>query len=305
MIELGYSTNGYPINLPFALEHIAQVGYTHVEILCDDPHWYALDVTEDDMVRIKATLEETELRVSNVNAFTAEGFWQRDGITPENIPPNQEFGPYFASSKKDFSPFGIDPHEWRIEYTKKCIDIAAFLGAPGISINTGKLSQGLTKEDAWSAIVSSFREIVVYSEKRNVRIFLEFEPGFECLWDSRDVMRLFNAIPSPHLMVNYDIGHGYVALGSGKAVARDMEMLGKKIGHFHIEDIARKEVGKSSHTHLMFGDGDIDFTPILKAIEKIGGGVVTCELYTYKDRWGWAARTAYKRLQKLIEQAAT
>ena len=105
-------------------------------------------------------------------------------------------------------------------------------------------------------------------------------------------------------MANYDIGHGYVALGSGEAVARDIEMLGKKIGHYHIEDIVKDEVGKPSHTHLMFGEGDIDFAPILKAIERIGGGVVTCELYTYKDRWGWAARTAHKRLQKLLQQVA-
>jgi len=267
-------------------------------------HLYALDVLQEDLEYTKSVLKSAGLEVSNINAFTEEGFWPRINVSPQNIPPNQEFGPYFASSEEDFREVGdcytINPQKWRIAYTKRCIDIAKFLGAPGISINTGKLSRGMTKEKAWPDIVSSFKEIVAYGEEKNVAIFLEFEPGFECLWNSRDVVKLFDEIPSPYLKANYDIGHGYVALGSTEAVARDIRMLGDKIGHFHIEDIAKEEIEKPTHEHLMIGDGDIDFVPILRAIEDIGGGVVTCELYTYKDRWAWAAETAYQKLQTIL-----
>ena len=67
----------------------------------------------------------------------------------------------------------------------------------------------------------------------------------------------------------------------------------------HIEDMRA-----GIHEHLMFGEGEIDFQPVIAALAKIGyAGVVGVELSRHSHAGPEAARQAYNFLQPLIRAA--
>jgi protein FrlC len=67
----------------------------------------------------------------------------------------------------------------------------------------------------------------------------------------------------------------------------------------HVEDIAGGLRGK--HYHLVPGEGDLSFAPMVDAFDDIGyDGFVTLELYTYPKQPDRAARKAYETLAPYV-----
>ncbi len=82
-MRLSFSTNAF-VRYPVfdAVEKIAAIGYEGVEILADAPHLYADSVSASDVDRLKGILERTGLKVSNINANTAMGYYGRQFWEP-------------------------------------------------------------------------------------------------------------------------------------------------------------------------------------------------------------------------------
>ena len=56
-MTFGYSTNAYTrFDLLTALEMIAEIGFSGVEIMCDQPHLYPPEWHEQEILRLKDTL---------------------------------------------------------------------------------------------------------------------------------------------------------------------------------------------------------------------------------------------------------
>ena len=278
MVKLAFSTNAYTRHaLPDAIESIADHGYAGVEILGDEPHAYFPAFDDADEERLVAALDKTGIAVSNINANTATGYY-------DDAPPSSFFDPSVVTADDA-------DREWRIEYTKRAIDLAALIGAPAVCLATGRPLPGTPPERAHEHLRDSLDSILDYAEEYDVGVGIEYEPELlvEC---TEEVLALIDDIGRDSLGINLDVGHAAV-YGEDPA-----EAIRRSAGHVtgvHLEDIVGGIRGK--HYHRIPGEGDLDFRAIFDALDDIGyDGFATLELYTYPDRPDEAAREAYEAL---------
>ena len=278
MVKLAFSTNAYTRHaLPDAIESIADHGYAGVEILGDEPHAYFPAFDDADEERLVAALDKTGIAVSNINANTATGYY-------DDAPPSSFFDPSVVTADDA-------DREWRIEYTKRAIDLAALIGAPAVCLATGRPLPGTPPERAHEHLRDSLDSILDYAEEYDVDVGIEYEPELlvEC---TEEVLALIDDIGRDSLGINLDVGHAAV-YGEDPA-----EAIRRSAGHvtgLHLEDIVGGIRGK--HYHRIPGEGDLDFRAIFDALDDIGyDGFATLELYTHPDRPDEAAREAYEAL---------
>jgi len=277
-MRLSFSANAFVKRPVFeAVERIAAVGYDSVELGADVPHLYADSVSDADLEKMRAVLNKTGLKVANINANTAVGFYGRTFWEPL-------FEPSLAHPDPDL-------RQWRIEYSKKCVDIAASLGAPTVSVTSGRPIAGILPEESMTLLRCSLREVLKYAAEKSVRIGIEYEPGL-LIERSEELVELISVIDSPWLGANLDLGHSHVL---GEDPETVISGLGPRIFHVHIEDIKGVK-----HYHLIPGTGDMDFPKLFALLKRHGyDGFVTVELYTYPDRPEQAATEALEYLRNI------
>ncbi len=277
MVELAFSTNAYTRHaLPEAVERIADHGYAGVEILGDEPHAYFPEFG-DDQADLFAALDNTGLAVSNINANTATGYYG-------DAPPSSFFDPSVVTADDE-------QREWRIEYTKRAIDLAAETGAPAVCLATGRPLPGNPPERAYEQLLDSLDAILDYAEECGVEVGIEYEPELlvEC---TEEALALIDDVGHDSLGINLDVGHAAVY---GEEPAEAIRQSAGHITGIHLEDIVGGIRGK--HYHRIPGEGDLDFRAIFDALDDIDyGGFATLELYTYPDEPDTAAREAHDAL---------
>jgi sugar phosphate isomerase/epimerase len=70
-----------------------------------------------------------------------------------------------------------------------------------------------------------------------------------------------------------------------------------QLANVHIEDMRA-----GAHEHLMFGEGEIDFPPVIASLAEIGySGLLSVELSRHSHEGPSAARRAYNFLRPIIE----
>ena len=278
MVELAFSTNAYTRHaLPEAVERIADHGYAGVELLGDEPHAYFPAFGDTEREELLAVLDGTGIDVSNVNANTATGYY-------DDAPPSSFFEPSVVTADDE-------QREWRIDYTKRAIDLASRTGAPAVCLATGRPLPGNPPERAYEYLLDSLDAICGYADERGVDVGIEYEPELlvEC---TEEALALVDDVGHDALGINLDVGHAAV-YGEDPA-----EAIRRSAGHItgvHVEDIVGGIRGK--HYHRIPGEGDLDFRAIFDALDDIGyDGFATLELYTYPDEPDTAAREAYDAL---------
>ncbi len=278
-MRFSFSTSaftGYPIIE--AVEKIALAGYEGVELLADIPHLYAHTIREADVKKLKAALARTGLKVSNINANTVRG--------------------YYASGDGEplFEPCLADPDHyvrgWRVEYTKKCIDLARVLGSESVSVTSGPIQPETTPEESIEFLKDSLKSIIRYAEEKKVRVGLEYEPGL-LIESSSELICLINEIGSRYLGANLDLMHSYIL---GEEPESTFDLLDGRIFHVHLEDLK----GSRKRFHLMSGSGHLDYGQVLKLFQtRSYNGFVTVELYGGLHRPEEAARRSLEFLKGL------
>lgn len=260
-MKLSFSTNAYTRHSVFtAVERIAAVGYQGLELLADSPHIFPPTFSNYELQRLRELVRKSAITVTNINANTAVGYYGRSFWEPL------------------FEPSLANPDDaarrWRLDYSRKCIDIAHQLGAPFVSVTSGCMLPGIEPEQSLVYLRSSLKELVKYAENFSIGIGIEYEPGL--LISSCDELACFlEEFDSPFLGANLDLGHSHV-LGEDHrdVIAR----LGDKIFHIHLEDIRHRK-----HYHLIPGLGDMHFPAIISTLEQAEyDGYLTVELYTYQ-----------------------
>jgi len=278
-MRLSFSTNAFVRCSIFeAIERIASAGYEGVELLADVPHLYADCVSTADTERLTRVLGRTGLRVANINANTAVGYYGR-----------QFWEPLFEPSLANPDPA---LRRWRIEYTKKCIDLASQLAAQCISVTSGKPVPGVEPHESMDFLRGSLTELIDYAETKCVRIGIEYEPGL-LIERHEELAALLDEIDSPYLGANLDLGHSHVL---GERAETVIEGLSAKIFHIHMEDIRGRK-----HYHLIPGTGDMDFSALFLALARQHyHGFATVELYTYPHQPELAATQALTFLKGVL-----
>ncbi|MFD1685623.1 sugar phosphate isomerase/epimerase family protein [Halobellus litoreus] len=278
MVELAFSTNAYTeYALPEAIRRIDAHGYDGVEILGDDPHAYFPAFDDGDERAVCDALAETGLSVSNVNANTAMGYY-------DDAPPSAFFEPSVITDDEA-------AREWRVEYTKRAVDLAEVVGSPAVCLATGRPLAGNPPERAREYLRASLREILDYAEPRGVDVGIEFEPELlvEC---TDEALALIDDVGRESLGINLDVGHAAVY---GEDLAETIHRSAGHITGVHLEDIVGGRRGK--HYHRVPGEGDLDFRAVFDALDDVGyEGFVTLELYTYSHEPDRAAERAYEEL---------
>ena len=281
MVTFAFSTNGFTnYSLPEAVRKIAAHGYGGVELLADEPHAFFPEFTDAERTELLAALDETGLAVSNINANTTMGYY-------DDAPPSPFFDPSLVTDDDE-------QRQWRLEYTKRAIDLAAETGSPAVCVTTGRALPGNPPHRAYETLVESLHELLDYAEPRDVDIGIEFEPEL-LVENTTETLELIDDVGRSSLGVNLDLGHAAVC---GEDLVETIHRAAGHITGVHIEDIAGGRGGK--HYHLVPGLGDLDFEPVFEAFDDIGyDGFVTAELYTYQSQPHMAAEKALDELERV------
>ncbi|MCA9107849.1 MAG: sugar phosphate isomerase/epimerase [Planctomycetales bacterium] len=155
----------------------------------------------------------------------------------------------------------------RVDFYRYCIDLAAELGADCVSLWSGIVRDDASADEVLDRLASGLEQVCRHAEAANVDIGFEPEPGMAIDTMGR-FARLIEWFDSPRLRLTLDIGHLYC---QGEVpLAEPISRWKDRLVNVHLEDMRA-----GVHEHLMFGDGEIDFPPVLQALFDTGyrGGV--------------------------------
>lgn len=274
-MKLAFSTNAYTRHtLEDALRGIARASFAGVEILADTPHAYPDSIDEALVASVRRTLDDTGLRVSNVNCNCSFGYWR-------HAPPE----PYFEPSL--ISP---DPRH-RADRTRlilKTLDFAREIGAPCISITSGRCLGGMPPDLAARQFAESIKPILDHADRVGVDVGIECEPGLfiEYVAELRDWIDQLN---HPRFGANLDVGHSVVI---GETIQRAISTLAGRTWNMHVEDLPGQK-----HYHMIPGQGTLDWDALKRALdETCYNRFLTVELYTHTANPQEAAEKSFQFL---------
>jgi len=251
-MRLGYNTNGLANHRwPEALELIAETGYRSVAITLDhhclDPYSPELRRDLSHMARL---LERFQL--SSVIETGARFL----------LNPRVKHEPTLLSPTQD-------ERDLRIDFLKRAIDIAAELRSSAMSFWSGmwRGREEVEHAEALKRLAGGCEVVIDHAAAKGVKLAFEPEPGMFIDTFAR-YEELLARIDAPHFGLTIDIGHVH-CIEDG-AIADCLREWSDRLFNVHIEDMV-----KGVHEHLRFGEGEIDFPPVMEALHEIGysGGV--------------------------------
>jgi sugar phosphate isomerase/epimerase len=272
-----------------ALQAMSRIGCKCVEIMCERPHVHPDDWDSSKRKLLKKMCEDLGLRVSVLDSIHVSSLAGLCAAKKRNAP---SFFPDGVSYEPTFTSVPKELRRARIEYTKKCIDLAAEMGVDKVETYSGDVS--CHPDDAWRYAIEGLTECVEYAAKNRVHLLLEL---FDALivGTPDDALRAIREIGSPWLGLSVDIGHLDIAY---RNIPDTIKKLGGHIKQVHIEDMKMQK-----HFHLICGRGNIDFRACLSALKAIDyDGSVCLELYPYADNPEPAVQESILYLNRLVEQ---
>ncbi len=252
-LRFGYGLNGFTDHrLSDALAVLADLGYDGVALTLDHAH-------------LDPFAPQLAARTAEVAALlTRHGL----GVMVETG------GRYVLDPRRKHEPTIVseDGRDRRIDLLLKAIRVAADLGSPAVSFWSGIAPRAASRDECWSRVEAALEVLLPVAEAHGVDLALEPEPGMFVERIS-DVALLRRRLGWPErLRLTIDVGHlrcteeadpATCVLGAGDLVA-----------NVQIDDMRR-----GVHEHLPFGEGEVDFPPVLAALTTIGfAGLVAVEL---------------------------
>jgi L-ribulose-5-phosphate 3-epimerase len=273
-VFLGYNTNGLAHHDLFdAVELLAEIGYRGVAITIDhnvlSPHGrYA----NQRIARLRKLLKSHGMR----SVIETGARYLLD--------PRQKHEPTLLSESS----------RRRIDFYKYAVDCAAQLGSDCVSIWSGKPPQKSSREQLMDRLVAGLQEVLDYAASQKVAIAFEPEPGM--FVDSMSAFQgLLGRIDAANLRLTLDIGH--LQCQGEQPIPEVIRHWATRLANVHIEDMRR-----GVHEHLMFGEGEIDFPPILRTLADIDySNGVYVELSRHSHDGPVAARRAFEFLDQMTK----
>jgi L-ribulose-5-phosphate 3-epimerase len=270
---LGYNTNGMAHHDLFdAVRLLAEIGYRGVAITIDHGALSPRDAgSRRQLVQLKMLLPDLGLRTV---IETGARFL---------LDPRVKHEPTLVSADR----------RRRIDFYKYAVDCAAELGSDCVSLWSGAVHDGISIDDAEKRLVQGLHEVLDYAEGQRVVIAIEPEPGM--LIDSTKRFEdLLKHIDAPHLRLTLDIGHLHCQ--GETPIADTIRRWAKRLVNVHIDDMKH-----GVHEHLMFGEGEIDFPPVLDALSALNytGGLYV-ELNRHSHEAPQAAKQTFNYLNRIL-----
>ena len=273
---LGYNTNGLTdLDLFDAVTLLADLGYRGVAVTIDQ---HALNPRAkdrlDELDRLGALLKKLQMR----SVIETGARYLLD--------PRQKHEPTLVS------PSATDRAR-RLAFYEYAVDCAAALGSDCVSLWSGRLHEGTSLDEAMVWLVDGLTQLLDYADERGVVLGFEPEPGM--VIDSMfRFEQLLGKIDPTRLRLTLDIGH--LQCQGELPIAHYVHLWSSRLVNVHLEDMRA-----GVHEHLMFGEGEIDFSTVFAALAEIEyqGGVYV-ELSRHAHQGPEAARRAIEFLRPLV-----
>ncbi|PNG16802.1 sugar phosphate isomerase/epimerase family protein, partial [Streptomyces cahuitamycinicus] len=254
-LRFGYGTNGLvDLRLDDALSLLADLGYDGVGLTLDHMH---LDPLAPGLAartrRVAQRLDELGL-----------------GVTVETG------ARYVLDPRRKHGPSLLDPDPGdrarRTDLLVRAVRIAADLGAHAVHCFSGIVPEGADTDTAWKHLAESLAPALDAAASEGIPLAVEPEPG-HLLATLADFHHLRRVLGDPELLgLTLDIGHCQCL--EPLSPADCVRAAAPWLRHVQIEDMRR-----GVHEHLPFGDGEIDFPPVLAALAATGyQGLTVVEL---------------------------
>lgn len=245
MMLLGYNTNGFAHHDPqAALELLAEIGYGAVALTLDHGLLNPYDSRlEEQLDQVQRLLNRLGLR----SVIETGARYLLD--------PRVKHEPTLLSADKA-------QRARRIDFLCRAVDIARRLQSDCVSLWSGVLRTPIDAEAAFARLAAGLRQVLDYAAQQGVTIGFEPEPGM-LVATLADYQRLLQQLDAPHFQLTLDVGHLH-CLGE-TPIAEQIRRWRDRIVNLHIEDMRA-----GVHEHLRFGEGEIDFPPVLQALAEIG-----------------------------------
>jgi sugar phosphate isomerase/epimerase len=149
----------------------------------------------------------------------------------------------------------------RLDFLRKAVDISAELEVPVVSFWSGTPDRKTPDEKLWAWLVEGCRALAEHAATKNVRLAFEPEPGMFI-----DTMTKFGELHRrvDHSAFGLTLDIGLLHCQGETPIADHVRKWSHVLWNVHIEDMRR-----GVHDHLMFGEGEIDFPPVLRALREV------------------------------------
>ena len=249
-LRFGYNTNGFAHHcLHDALAVLHKIGYQCVGLTLDHCHLDPFSsCLHDELRQVRKQM----------------GLLQLDGVIETGarflLDPLRKHQPTLLSGNRRQSAI-------RMDFLNRSVNIARDLQFNTVSFWSGTPEAPSSAKRLMGRLVSGCRQLADYAAQRSVRLAFEPEPGM--FIDTVDKFaELYERVGRPNFGLTIDIGHLHC---QGETPIKGFLRHWKDIiWNIHIEDMKC-----GIHDHLMFGEGEIDFPPVLQTLQEIGysGGV--------------------------------
>jgi sugar phosphate isomerase/epimerase len=273
---LAYNTNGLAHHrLEDALDLLADLGYGGVALTPDVAHLDPFATGEKDWEKARGLLDRKKLKcVVETGARYV-------------LDPKRKHWPNLLSRDESAA-------ERRLDFYRRCLQMAKVLGSDLISIWSGPMESGDDVEAAFGRLLARLPRLLDDARKAGVSVCFEPEPGH--LIDGHARYRdLRRRLGREDLKTTIDIGHLIVT--EPGAPQDHLAEFAPSLRNVQVDD-ARRGV----HEHLMPGTGEIDFVPVFAELKRLKyNGPAALELSRDSHRGAEAAAEVYRKISPLLK----
>lgn len=260
----------YPIEKAFELA--AKYKYDGIEITGFRPHAFPLDLVRGDAKKIVALSEKYNLPIVS---YAPENTGSPYSLVFENLRMNQE----------------------SLEYFKRALDAAKLIKSRYCMLACNHPGYGRHESKVRKLFIENLKVLAGYAEEIDQMIILEPVTPYEgtILVTSDDLYWALSEINSPKVKGMLDLACPLIAR---EPMVEYFNKMGKDILHIHFIDALIE-----SEDHLIPGDGQLDFSGIVKTLREVGyDGYLSLELFSrYETEPEYATSRGINVMHSLLE----
>ena len=280
-MRLGYNTNGTNGHRwDQAIELMAEIGYQSVAITIDHHclNPFSPDLA-NELTRCRQLLER--LRMTCVIETGARFL----------LDPRHKHEPTLVTAN-------AEGRAVRLDFLKRCVDIANELNAEAVSFWSGIVRDAAPESESYRRLADGCQHLIDYAEPRKVKLAFEPEPGM-LLQTFDDYRCLLSLADGPGFGLTVDVGHVHCI--ETISIPEALRQWIDRIFTIHIEDMHR-----GVHDHLRFGEGTIDFPPIMQTLRSLNYvGSVNVELSRHSHMAPEVMKESYDFLSRISGGSTT
>lgn len=239
MASFYYNSNGFAFHrIEDAARILADLGYAGLALTPDVHHLDPLHITARRLDAFRALLDDLGL-----------------GLVLETgarfvLDPHRKHRPTLLDD--------TDEAQVRLEFLKRCVDMAESLGAPVVTIWSGNGPADTPEGVLATRLDQGLQRLCDYAAARRVKIGFEPEPGMwiETVEQYEGVRK---RLAHEAFGLTLDVGH-CLATGEG-----DPAVIAGRHGH-DLLVVQLDDHRAGVHDHLAFGAGEVDFPAIARAL---------------------------------------